>query len=67
MGDLLFSVVNVSRKVGVEPEEALTRATEKFMKRFKKLEDEAAKSGKKLADMSPEEADLLWERIKNHD
>ncbi len=67
MGDLLFSVVNVSRKVGVEPEEALTRATEKFMYRFKKLEEEAAKTGANLADMSPEEADILWERIKNHD
>ena len=67
MGDLLFSVVNVSRKVGVEPEEALTRATEKFMKRFKLLEEEAAKSGRNLADLTPKEADILWERIKNHD
>ena len=67
MGDLLFSVVNVSRKVGVEPEEALTKATEKFMKRFKKLEEEAAKAGANLADMSSEEADILWERIKNRD
>lgn len=67
MGDLLFSVVNVSRKVGVEPEEALTRATEKFMKRFQKLELAASESGKCLADMSAEEADELWERIKNHD
>ncbi len=67
MGDLLFSVVNVSRKVGVEPEEALTRATEKFMRRFKKLEQAADEKGVSLADMSPEEADILWEQIKNRD
>ncbi len=67
MGDLLFSVVNVSRKVGVEPEEALNRATEKFMRRFALLEKEACSMGVNLADMSPEEADVLWERIKNHD
>ena len=67
MGDLLFSVVNVSRKVGVEPEEALTRATEKFMRRFALLEKEAESMGVKLADMTAEEADILWERIKNHD
>ncbi len=67
MGDLLFSVVNVSRKVGVEPEEALTRATEKFMRRFALLEKEAESMGVKLADMTAEKADILWERIKNHD
>jgi len=67
MGELLFSVVNVSRKVGVEPEEALNRATEKFMRRFALLEKEAESMGVKLADMTAEEADILWERIKNHD
>ena len=67
MGDLLFSVVNVSRKVGVEPEEALTRATEKFMKRFALLEACAEEKGVHLANMTPEEADLLWETIKNRD
>lgn len=67
MGDLLFSVVNVSRKVGVEPEEALTRATEKFMRRFEKLEHVADEKGVSLADMTPEEADILWEQIKNRD
>lgn len=67
MGDLLFSVVNVSRKVGVEPEEALTRATEKFMRRFKKLEQAAEEKGVLLADMTPENADILWTQIKNRD
>lgn len=67
LGDLLFSVVNVSRKVGAEPEEALNRATEKFMRRFAMLENEAERKGVKLADMTAEEADTLWESIKNHD
>ncbi len=67
MGDLLFAAVNVSRKVGVDPEEALTHATEKFMARFKKLESAAIAMGRSLADMSAQESDMLWEQIKNSD
>lgn len=67
LGDLLFSVVNVSRKVGVEPEEALNRATEKFMYRFKLLEQEAEKRGVCLADITAQESDNIWESIKNQD
>lgn len=64
LGDLLFSVVNVSRFLKADPEEALNAATEKFISRFAKVEEMALAQGRDMAQMSLEELDKLWERAK---
>ncbi len=66
-GDLLFAAVCAARKLGVEPEEALTRATDKFVSRFGRLESAAALTGRQVSELTPEEADAIWESIKNCD
>lgn len=63
-GDLLFSLVNVSRFLGVNPEDALRRTVEKFISRFNKLEEEFAREKKELRQASLEEMDAVWEEIK---
>ena len=65
LGDLLFSVVNVARFAGIDPEEALNSATDKFIKRFGMLESRAEIEGRKLEDMSLTEMDALWNEIKH--
>lgn len=65
IGDLLFSVVNLSRKLGLDGEIALKRANMKFTDRFYKVENEALKNpSKNLKDYSLEELDVLWNKIK---
>ncbi len=64
-GDVLFSLVNISRFAGINPEEALNTTIDKFMTRFKFIEKEAARTGRKLEDMSLQEMDEIWERSKN--
>lgn len=63
-GDLLFSCVNVSRFIKVDSEEALTKATNKFIKRFAVVEKLAEEKGISLKDASMEELDMLWDRAK---
>ncbi len=63
-GDLLFSLVNYSRFIDINPEEALERTNKKFIKRFNYLEAESKKEGKELSDMTLEEMDVYWERAK---
>lgn len=63
-GDLLFSLVNYSRFLEIDPEEALERTNKKFIKRFQYLEKESAKDGKKLGEMSLDEMDKYWEKAK---
>ena len=64
LGDLLFSVVNVSRHLGQDPEQALRRANQKFEKRFKQVEVLSLQSGKSLSDCSIEEMELFWQKVK---
>ncbi len=64
LGDLLFSIVNVARFLNVDPEEALTSTTDKFIRRFAYIEKSALTCGKRLEDMSLEEMDALWEEAK---
>ena len=64
-GDLIFSLINYARFVGINPEDALERTNKKFMKRFRYLEDQSHKDGKKIADMSLEEMDKYWEKAKH--
>ena len=64
LGDLLFSAVNAARFADVDPEEALNRATDKFIARFRQVEVRAAQSGRSLEDMTLAELDTLWEEAK---
>ncbi len=64
IGDLLFSVVNVARFTGLDPEAALRRTNRKFRERFLKIEEEARRRGVSLDDMSLEEMDAIWTAAK---
>jgi XTP/dITP diphosphohydrolase len=64
-GDLLFSLVNYSRFIDIDPEEALERTNLKFIKRFQYLEVESKKDGKSIGEMSLEEMDHYWEKAKS--
>ncbi len=63
-GDLLFSLINFARFKGINPEDALERTNRKFIKRFQYLEDQSAKDGKILGEMTLEEMDHYWNRAK---
>jgi MazG family protein len=65
MGDLLFSIANLSRKLGVEPEAALRRASDKFSTRFGHMEGALAARGVSLPDASLEEMEAEWQRAKS--
>lgn len=64
VGDLLFSMTNVSRLLGLNPELALKKAGEKFMERFRELERRLKAKGKDLCEATLEEMDRIWEEIK---
>ena len=61
LGDLLFAAVNAARKLEIDPEKALSRASEKFKRRFAAMEQMA---GDKLSDLELEEMIALWDRAK---
>lgn len=63
-GDLLFSLINYARFVGINPDEALERTNKKFINRFQFLEKASAADGKIMGDMSLEEMDVYWEASK---
>jgi XTP/dITP diphosphohydrolase len=64
-GDVLFSLINYARFLQVDAEAALEKVNKKFLYRFDKMEREAAEQGKQLTDMTLEEMDTLWNRIKH--
>ena len=64
MGDVLFSCVNVSRFMKIDPELALTRSNEKFIRRFLEVERLAAEKGINMKEKSIEELDELWNQAK---
>ncbi|WP_299320207.1 nucleoside triphosphate pyrophosphohydrolase [uncultured Maribacter sp.] len=63
-GDVLFSMINYARFLGVNPENALERTNKKFIKRFQYLEIKAKEIGKSINDMSLEEMDVYWNEAK---
>jgi MazG family protein len=65
MGDLLFAIANLSRKLGIEPEAALRRANEKFTARFDAVEDAFIARGTPLADATLDEMEAEWQRVKS--
>ena len=64
IGDVLFSLVNLARFNGVDPERALKRANEKFSKRFQWMEQRAFENGRRLADVPRGEMEELWNESK---
>jgi nucleoside triphosphate diphosphatase len=64
IGDLLFAVVNLARKLAIDPSAALERANEKFKGRFERVEDLARERGLELGRASLEELDKLWVEVK---
>jgi ATP diphosphatase len=64
MGDLLFAIANLSRRLGIEPEAALRKANEKFTKRFNQLEENFTASGRTLDAATLDEMETEWQRIK---
>jgi uncharacterized protein YabN with tetrapyrrole methylase and pyrophosphatase domain len=64
IGDLLFAVVNLSRKLGIDPNQALERANDKFRRRFTAVEQLARERGLLPGKPKLEELDRLWEEVK---
>ena len=64
-GDVLFSLINVGRKYGIEPENALELTNKKFISRFNYVESAAKEKGMNLKEMSLEEMDELWNEAKS--
>jgi len=67
IGDVLFAVVNLTRKCKIDAESALQDGTDKFVTRFNQLEDEVKARGKKLGDVDLSEMDEIWNAIKKND
>ncbi len=65
IGDLLFSVVNLARKSGVDAETALASATNRFIERFRFIEGHLAAEGRRVEDVPLAELDSLWDRAKS--
>jgi XTP/dITP diphosphohydrolase len=66
-GDLLFALINYARFINVEPDEALEKTNQKFIKRFNYLEQQTIAKGKSLRDMTLGEMDVYWEEAKNRE
>ena len=64
LGDLLFSIVNLSRHLEIDASEAINQANHKFVKRFKLMEKEISKNKKKIENLSLEELEKFWVKIK---
>ena len=65
IGDLLLTVTSLCRKLGVKPEDALNRATDKFIDRFERIENAVIESGKDISKMDMPELDAIWDEIKH--
>jgi len=67
VGDLLFAVVNVARKLGVSAEIALQKTVEKFINRFSYIEESNDAKQRGIGNLTLEEMDFLWEEAKKHE
>ena len=65
MGDLLFAITNLSRKLGIEPEAALRRANDKFVRRFDAMERAFGASGRSMRDATLDEMEAAWRQVKD--
>lgn len=64
LGDVFFSLINFARFLQLDAENALERTNKKFINRFTKMEEAATSTGKALQDMTLEEMDAIWNKIK---
>lgn len=64
IGDLLFSIAQLTRHLGIPSEEVLQLANQKFVKRFNKVEDEVKKMGAHLTECSQDQLEQIWQKIK---
>lgn len=64
LGDLLFVCVNLARHLDVDPDAAMTRATDKFQRRFERVRELADASGRGMDELSLAELDRFWDRAK---
>ena len=67
LGDLLFAITNISRFLGIDPEDALNATSNKFITRFAHVESAAKAKGRRLEDMTLAEMDILWEEAKKQE
>ncbi|MCY4612515.1 MAG: nucleoside triphosphate pyrophosphohydrolase [Nitrospira sp.] len=67
LGDVLFTLVNVARSLRINPEEALRKANNRFIARFRHMERHGAQEGKDLREMTALEWDALWEAAKDQE
>lgn len=63
-GDILFSLINYARFIGINPEDALEKTNRKFIHRFQYLEQAAKQAGKQLSEMTLQEMDVFWNEAK---
>ena len=66
-GDVLFALVNYARRAGINPENALRRTNDKFVRRFRHIEQQLAEAGRTVAEASLAEADALWDEAKEQE
>lgn len=66
LGDIFFSLINYARFIGINADAALEKTNQKFIKRFTALEKEVLEQGKSLEQMSLQEMDEIWNKIKKH-
>lgn len=67
IGDLLFSIVNLARRRGVDPETALRKTQDRFRKRFARVAERSRESGREVGDVSADELDFYWEAAKKEE
>lgn len=67
LGDVLFAVANIARRLGIDPEDALQACNNRFATRFSHVEARLAEQGRKPQDATLEEMDLLWNEAKEHE
>jgi len=65
IGDLFFTMVNLARKLDIDPEQALMRTNDKFQKRLNGIEDELSKTGRSIYDVDSDDLELLWLKQKD--
>ncbi len=66
LGDMLFAVANLARKMGIEPETALRKAVDKFQERFETVEASARERNERLQDLTLDELNRRWDAAKSH-
>jgi len=64
LGDLLFTIANLSRKLDMNPEEVLKRALNKFVKRFEQMEERITREGHRLSELDIDELESYWQEVK---